>query len=569
MKQNPQVQLKVQNQVPQEIQKLSNIQIQTEIQKVLQHKQIPQTRTEFNYHSAPQYNLEQTQTNSTFQINKNPPQFIPQKPVINTTTQYSQTKHVQESNHVENFQYSRPITNNKIPETNPRVVPTEIKEQSNYQYVSQIKPEINYEISPNYQVNNTNPNMGKTKDFKLKSVIRSITTTKRPSQLRSTLQREYDQESYQNHFEPQFEESGTFTNINPNSHLFVEGHTSYIKLQSNKFQDSQLIAKDNTEFDYSSNINTNFQSNLMNYDTYAFQKNPLDSLNQTQDIPNQNVNSIQNEKAFNSVQEQKIELNTLINNNHFEQRDIQENYDHVNRNDLNSNNFKSVDPIIKKKVQTYITNPILNESSLGENIINQRSSIPINRHVLLDSLKSKPIKRSFTNGLRIFRKVKDSQGNIVKENLEQSINIYSNKILRTMHEKKQITQDQEKGNVKNYKTHLYTSSTLNPSAPNKGLLSDRIITAPGEIKQNVLYSSSRNIDDLRNNFINPKAINDNQLSTSIFYSGTKTEETSARNSNLKTHYVRSNRVSPVNNSSIRTQKIYSKIFKLLVIKRSI
>ena len=480
----------------------------------------------------------QVQLNSNTQVQMT--QMTRNVPVQTTqTTQYSQTKTNHPSHHVENFQYSRPIVSNKPVEIQPRVVSTEIKEQSNYQYIPQSKPQMQYEMSPNYQANFANPNFNKTKDFRLKSVIRSITTTKRPSQVRDTYPRESYTESVTNQFQPNFEESSHLLNTHQNSQLFVEGHSSYIKLQSNKFQDSQIIGRDPTEMDYASNLPPNYASHLIS-EGYTMQTNPMDSLNQTQEI-NQNKD------------DQKIELTTLIQKNRLEQT-IQDDEGRTSDRII-SKKFQSTDPNQKKKMQTYSTHQTQIDSVFGERLTHDPSSIPVNRNVLLGGLKSKPVKRSFTNGLRIFRKVKDSQGNIVKENMEHSINIYSNKILKNLKSKKE-TQETEDG-TRNYKTLLYTSSTLNPTLNPKGLVSDRVISSQKNENIPLLYTSSRNIEE-RKQLSNPRPGNNHKLATSIFYSETKTEQNSARNSNLKTHYVRSTRVSPAITVGSRTQGIYSK-----------
>ena len=538
--QAPQIQ-----QVPQIQQNYQNHQIQQNQQnhQVYQNKQnfeipqVPQNQTisqNYQNHQIPQTTQYSQFTQVTQQI-----------PV--QTAQYSQTKIIEQpSHHVENFQYSRPITNKPV-EIQPRIIPTEIKEQNNYQYIPQAKPPIQYEMSPNYQANFANPNFKKTKDFRLQSVIRSITTTKRPSQLRETFSRESFPESVTNQFQPNLEESSQFLNTQQNSQLFVEGHSSYIKLQSNKFQDSQML-RDPTEMEYASNLNANYASHLIN-DGYTMQTNPMDSLNQTQEIPVQNIPK---------KEEQKIEFTTLVQKNKLETTHSN-NFDSNGRTSerLISKKFQSSDPNKKQKMPTYSTHQTQIDSSFAERMTHDPSSIPVNRNNLLGSLRSKPVKRSFTNGLRIFRKVKDSQGNIVKQNMEHSINIYSSKILKNLKSKKE-TQDTEDG-TRNYKTLLYTSSTLNPTANSRGLVSDRVISSQKNDNQPMLYTSTRNIEE-RNNLSNSRSGNDNKLATSIFYSGTKTEQNSARNSNLKTHYVRSTRVSPAITIGSRTHGVYSKFF---------
>jgi len=328
----------------------------------------------------------------------------------------------------------------------------------------------------------------------------------------------------------------------------------------------------------------NNPSNFVSNDKYNV---PLESFNHTQEL-----NTIKNLQKNDSYEvketvvnqetqvkeEPKIELYQLIQNNKLTHK-TENDQDRESERVISKNN-QTTSYYNKPRQQTYTMNNTVMDSAFTERLTHDPTAVPVNRRNVLGGLKSKPVKRSFTNGLRIFRKVKDAQGNIIKENLEQSINIYSNKILNTLQKKKYETADalghtrtgsEVKSNVRtyekveeiptrNYKTHLYTSSTINTPIANRGLTSDRVISSLNEKNKssNLLYSSTRNIDDNQFTYSQPKRTNDNQLTTSIFYSGTKTENNSARNSKLKTNYVRSTRVSPAITIGSRSQGIYRK-----------
>lgn len=484
---------------------------------------------------------------------------------------------------VETIQYSRPLIQKKTVVTEARPVPVEINEQTNYQYISQAKPEPKFEISPKYQDINSNPTFAKTKDFRLKSVIRSITTTKRPSFLRDREQALWEEEDFQmrvnktqyplaNLESSQLKESGLWPESQRSG--FFEGNGSYIKLQSNMCQESQLLAQ--PESNFTSNAGRNVVSNYMSVDNQRVGQN-YDLLNQTTEFSkplvetNQTdlINTQQVAHEVSRPQGEKVELNQLIQRNHLVSRTKSS----EQSDPVISKNLQSIEKTLEPRPHTYSMNTTLNERTHIENV-----SQPVSRNVVLSNLQSKPVKRSFTNGLRIFRKVKDSQGNIVKEDMEQSINIYSNKILKTLNSKRNesVAGDSQAGpeyktltiprltstrdeTSRKYPTKLYTSSTITTPVHTKGLVSERNVahfrtTNPRDAN---LYMSTRNIEE-NQKLSHPRAGQDNQLATSIFYSGTKTEQNSARNSNVKTHYVRSTRVSPAITIGNRSFNYYSK-----------
>lgn len=451
---------------------------------------------------------------------------------------------------VENFQYSRPITQE------PRPKAHEIKEQKNYNYISN-RQEVTYEIAPNYQVN-AQPEG--PRDFRLKSVIKSITTTKRPSHIRVKVEEGQEREMGQSALKD------STVNLQSNqSQFFLDGNTSYIKLQSNKFQDSQVIQP-----------GTHFESNYLSHQNFT------SNYNQNDFTPREENSLSQLESSRNDFDQkpQKVELNELIQKNRL------------------INQMESTDRLITKKpieqkprIQTYTVGGTPADLSFADRTTHDPSSVPVNRRVVLGSLNKKPVKRSITNGLKIFRKVKDSQGNIIKQNMEQSINIYSSKILSQMQSKKQevqrsmqslrkegeirninqketqVDQPNEQVNLRNIKTNFYTSSTLNTPITTRGLSSERGIsvlrgsyqkpTIRSSQRNPTLLYSSRNIEESKKAFTRPT----NDMSTSIFYSGTKTEQNSARNSNVKTTYVRSTRVSPAIAVGNRSVGYYRKLGK--------
>ena len=493
-------------------------------------------------------------------------------------------------NQIETIQYSRPITQKAYDPLPQNTFSNEIKEQTNYQYISQNKADVQYEISPSYQAMNSNPTLNKTKDFKLKSVIRSITTTKRPSFLRQQMENQDQMKMEEDNFQmtvnkTQFPlaniENSVFKDSTVNlqqsnfSQNFLEGNNSYIRLQSNKFQESQVMSQTgNLESNFTSGQGGNYQANYISIDKYNA---PVDSIYQTQEVTNLEKNNTYQVTETKEVKEEpKIELYQLVQKNRLiDPTPVQTRQSER----VISKKYQTRGYYSKPRQQTYTPNTTVIDSTFTERLTHD--PISVNRQNVLSNLNPKPVKRSFTNGLRIFRKVKDSQGNIVKENMEQSINIYSNKILTTMQKKKYETVDtmtniktetdknsnmktlpnEEDISTRNYKTHVYTTSTITTPVVQKRLTSDRIISSLTEKNRsaNLLYSSNRNIDDNQFTYSQPKKTTNNQLSTSIFYSGTKTENNSGRNSNIKANYVRSTRVSPAITIGSRSQGIYCKV----------
>jgi hypothetical protein len=314
----------------------------------------------------------------------------------------------------------------------------------------------------------------------------------------------------------------------------------------------------------------------------------FDLFNQTHEF-SKNNETLENEDLINTQRitheeqqedEPKVELYQLIQENKLvtKTKSFEKQPDRVITKNLQTQGM-----VREERPHTYtVTTKTTQEAQRNsEKPVHDLTSKPVSRTKVLSNLTSKPVKRSFTNGLRIFRKVKDSQGNIVKENMEQSINIYSNKILNTMNPKRYDSktqlispltnleysskteviksQNSKHDPVRNYKTHLYTSSTLNTPVNTQGLISERNIanfrsTNP---RTTNLYHSSRNIEEAKK-YSQPRQVGERELTTSIFYSGTKTENNSARNSNVKTHYVRSTRVSPAITLGNRSVSYYRK-----------
>lgn len=527
-------------------------------------------------------------TMGTFNQPSNPIPRTYEQPMNANPVTYTQPAHFHQNNFMEPTRHIKPVPVNQVdPVRNS--YSNDIFEQTNYQYVSVNKPEINYEISPNYQAINVKPNLNKTKNFKLKSVIRSITTTKRPSQMRPHVERKIDEDEFQmNVNKTQFpmvnlDHSAlrdSTVNLQSNqSQYFLDGNNSYIRLQSNKFQESQLMNQTGyLESNYTSAPNRNFYSNFVSTERYGVSPemgeqarnvaNP-DTIDYTENNFKQAYEN-QNVVPEVSEQEPKIELYKLIQNNQL----ISVNNDPEQYSDrVITKKYQTNDYFRQPRQQTHTISRTPIESSFVERFTHDPSSVPVNRQQVLEPRQSKPTKRSFTKGLRIFRKVKDSQGNIVKENLEQSINIYSTKILTELKQKKMDTQDlmspnaankeqEEDSHIRNYKTHLYSTSTVNTPIARRGLTSDRVISSLNEKKTqpNLIYSSSRNIQDSQRLFTYPSKSKEQPLTTSLFYSGTKTENNSGRSSNIKNHYVRSTRVSPAITLGTRSHGIQCRRF---------
>lgn len=504
------------------------------------------------------------------------------RPVNSGPVLYGQPLQVHSNHYVEPVVQQVPL--NTVEKT-PNIYSNDIYEQTNYQYVPANKPEINYEISPNYQAINVKPNLNKTKNFKLKSIIRSITTTKRPSQMRTPVEQEADEDEFHMRVNktqfPLMDQSGlrdSTVNMQSNqSQFFLDGNNSYIRLQSNKFQESQLMNQTGyMESNYTSAPNRNFYSNFVSTDRYTgFPETAEQPRVADQDFidrsphdfsPNYEKPTVVREVP--PEQEPKIELYKLIQNNHL----ISGRNEPEQLSDrIISKKYQTTEYQRQPRQQTHTITRTPMETSLTERMTHDPSSVPVNRQQFIEPLKSKPTKRSFTKGLRIFRKVKDSQGNIVKENLEQSINIYSTKILEELKQKKIGSQDQmspslvkagaeDEPQTRNYKTHLYSTSTINTPIARRGLTSDRVISSLNEKKTepNLIYSSSRNLNENQRLFSYPSKSKEQPLATSLFYSGTKTESNSGRNSNIKSHHVRSTRVSPAITIGTRNHALQSK-----------
>lgn len=139
------------------------------------------------------------------------------------------------------------------------------------------------------------------------------------------------------------------------------------------------------------------------------------------------------------------------------------------------------------------------------------------------SRKSNPTersKRTFTSGLKIFKKVRDANGNIVKKNLGESIDLYCENILNKIQRQ---SRQRIGGNLRNYASVQPQGGVLST------IPSERGITSGG--KTAVTYQSSRVIP---------------MSSSSGYYgfSGSKVQRGSSRGSGQESGYFRSNRVSP-------------------------
>ena len=149
-------------------------------------------------------------------------------------------------------------------------------------------------------------------------------------------------------------------------------------------------------------------------------------------------------------------------------------------------------------------------------------------------------KRTFTSGLKIYKKVKDAQGNIVKQSMGESIDLYCGNILNKIQRE---SRQRQTSNVRNYASVQPFSSNEDPKILST-IPSERGIGS--QVKSSITYQSSRVI---------PMSSSKNHYG----YSGSKTQHTSSRTSKQELGYFRSNRVSPNIRPEYRQNGIASQI----------
>ena len=149
-------------------------------------------------------------------------------------------------------------------------------------------------------------------------------------------------------------------------------------------------------------------------------------------------------------------------------------------------------------------------------------------------------KRTFTSGLKIYKKVKDAQGNIVKQSMGESIDLYCENILNKIQRE---SRQRQTSNVRNYASVQPFSSNEDPKILST-IPSERGIGS--QVKSSITYQSSRVI---------PMSSSKNHYG----YSGSKTQHTSSRTSKQESGYFRSNRVSPNIRPEYRQNGIASQI----------
>lgn len=317
-----------------------------------------------------------------------------------------------------------------------------ISNNNNFNYFQKANnPTVDhYQITNSYQVTSESPVQHQDKDdFSLRSVIRNVTTVKRPSYHRQNYRSQYANNSGPN-FEhetvhknnnlieiiadPRENESSFMIQANKTQYplAMVEmnsslkesqtndetarylNNTSYLKMESNNFQESQvLINQPNDSFNTSKNFNL---GNLIHPNNQNFNK--LHANFSKNDHISSNFQS--NNNDFNA--ESTIELPSNRNIEFMKYNHT----DHSYQMDTD-NRFKVKQEIDQKFAKE---EPKLNEMFKVKN--EEQKQIYVSR-------SPKMTKKSVTSGLKIFKRIKDTNGNVIKQNVGNSINNYCENIL--------------------------------------------------------------------------------------------------------------------------------------------
>jgi hypothetical protein len=324
-----------------------------------------------------------------------------------------------------------------------------ISNNNNFNYFQkQNSPNFDqYQITNSYQVTSQSPVHYQDKDdFSLRSVIRNVTTVKRPSHNRETYSNQYmngpglnvERDTVHKNSnlreiiaDPRENESSFMMQANKTQYplAMVEvnsslkesqtndetarylNNNSYLKMESNNFQESQLlINQPNDSFNNSKNLNL---GNLIHPYHQSFNK--LHANMSKQDYVSSNFQSNNNDFKAEST----IELPSNKNIEFLK-------YNPTNQAYKTNTDDRVV--VTKETNQRFIKEePNLNEMFKVKK--EEHKQVYVSR-------SPKMTKKSVTSGLKIFKKIKDTHGNVIKQNVGNSINDYCENILskiRTSH----------------------------------------------------------------------------------------------------------------------------------------
>lgn len=386
-------------------------------------------------------------------------------------------------------------SNSNITSKNPTTYSTHISAHPHYNYSMKPVKANQYEVVRSYHKSNSNQGGPRnSEDFKLKSVIRNIKTIKRVSHQRSQINPNVQKTVNKYIYSDSNAWKAPYTPKTTNLHL-------------NKEEENFNLAINKTQFPL------NHQENSYSMRDSGFQ-NETDRYLNGNSFVQMESNQIHESQVITPKMHQSINQNNIFNidssvyqqNSPFYRRNNEVNY----TNQVHSN-FETVSKDLTPQNNMKFPSP----KNLNMTKTDVARTYEYKDHQVISNIPRTPKikKKSVTSGLKIFKRVKDSQGNYVKQNMAKSINLYCENILS------QIRRPTEEANY----NHIPTTHRMGHP-----IKSNRVIA-------NNYFSGNR-----------------------IVQSGNKTQNSSQRNSKDDLHYVKSSRVSPIyRQQRYPNQNIYS------------